>query len=81
MVVNGAIIKAMNTELLEGKDVNWISMWQELDTYFLKKPDAQDKFSDYVPPYKNLGAIFIKAYRKMMTKRPVVDPVGEEGSK
>jgi hypothetical protein len=23
-------------------------------------------FEDYIPPYKNLGAIFIKAYKKAM---------------
>ncbi len=66
MVVNEPIIKTLNTKLLEGTDVNWITMWRELDEYFKKRPDALEKFSDYVPPYKNLGAIFIKAYRKMM---------------
>ena len=67
MAVNEPILKSLNARLLEGSDINWISMWQELDEYFAKKPDALDKFSDYVPPHKNLGAIFIKAYRKMMT--------------
>ena len=65
MAVNGPILKAINTRLLDGQDVNWISIWRELEDYFAKKPDVQDKFSDYVPPYKNLGAIFIKAYRRM----------------
>ena len=64
--VNEPIIKSLNDRLLAGADVNWITMWRELDDYFRKHPDDQDKFSDYVPPYKNLGAIFIKAYRKMM---------------
>ncbi len=66
MAVNEPIIKALNARLLEGADVNWISIWRDLEDYFKKRPDAQDKFSDYVPPYKNLGAIFIKAYRQMM---------------
>jgi len=70
MAVNGPILKALNTKLLEGADVNWITMWHDLDEYFKKRPDALDKFSDYVPPYKNLGAIFIKAYRKMMNQYP-----------
>jgi hypothetical protein len=64
--VNEPIIRAMNTRLLAGEDINWVNMWRELDIYFANKPDLQDKFSDYVPPYRNLGAIFIKAYRKMM---------------
>jgi hypothetical protein len=69
-LVNEPIIKAVNARLLEGADVNWISIWRELEDYFKKRPDALEKFSDYVPPYKNLGAIFIKAYRKMMAPPP-----------
>lgn len=65
MSVNEPIIKAINDQLLEGKDINWISMWKDLNVYFEKKQDVMEKFSDYVPPYKNLGAIFIKAYRRL----------------
>jgi hypothetical protein len=65
MAVNEPIIKALNTRLLEGEDINWITLWKELEDFLAKKPDALEKFADYVPPYKNLGAIFIKAYRMM----------------
>jgi len=64
--VNGPIIKSLNDMLLAGADVEWIKMWNQLNEFFSKKPEDLDKFSDYVPPYKNLGAIFIKAYRKMI---------------
>jgi hypothetical protein len=39
-----------------------------MEDFFNKKrnPADKDKFSDYVPPHKNLGAIFIKAYKHMM---------------
>ncbi|WP_105041057.1 hypothetical protein [Flavipsychrobacter stenotrophus] len=68
MGVNDEILRSLNNSLIEGKDINWINMWQGLEVFFNKKRDAadKDKFSDYVPPYKNLGAIFIKAYRHMM---------------
>jgi len=63
--VNVPIISALNDVLLAGKDVNWISMWQNLSKYFAGRgAGINDLFSDYVPPNKNLGAIFIKAYRK-----------------
>ncbi len=65
MAVNEPILKSMNARLLEGADVNWINMWRELEDQFKNKPDVQEKFADYVPPYKNLGAMFIKAYKKM----------------
>ena len=68
MGVNDEILRSMNNSLIAGEDVNWITMWNGLEEYFNKKKDLsdKDKFSDYVPPYKNLGAIFIKAYRRMM---------------
>jgi hypothetical protein len=63
--VNTPIINALNDILLSGNDVNWITMWQGLSKYFAGRgAGLNDLFSDYVPPNKNLGAIFIKAYRK-----------------
>ncbi|MFT4060894.1 MAG: hypothetical protein QM642_00905 [Edaphocola sp.] len=65
--VNTPIINALNETLLAGKDVNWPVMWQDLAKYFSAKgAGLNDLFSDYVPPNKNLGAIFIKAYRKQL---------------
>jgi hypothetical protein len=63
--VNTPILNSLNDILLSGNDVNWITMWQDLSKYFAGKgAGLNDLFSDYVPPNKNLGAIFIKAYRK-----------------
>ncbi len=65
MRVNEPIIRAINNQLMAGNDINWIDMWQSLGLYFDKLPDAKALFNDYVPPHKNLGAIFIKAYRRI----------------
>jgi hypothetical protein len=64
--VNEPILQAINNELLAGKDIEWLPMWRELNARFQNDPVAKEKFDDYIPPYKNLGAIFIKAYRKAM---------------
>ena len=66
--VNEPILQAINNTLLAGKDIEWLPMWRELEAGFQrqKDPGAKEKFDDYIPPYKNLGAIFIKAYRKAM---------------
>jgi hypothetical protein len=64
MNVNEPIIKAINDQLLAGNNINWISTWRSLNTYFSSRKTLAGLFSDYVPPHKNLGAIFIKAYRK-----------------
>ena len=66
--VNEPILQAINTTLLAGKNIEWLPMWKELNARFQNDPAAKEKFDDYIPPYKNLGAIFIKAYRKEMEK-------------
>jgi hypothetical protein len=64
--VNEPILQAINSDLLAGNNIDWLPMWKELTDKFQKDPAARERFEDYIPPYKNLGAIFIKAYRKAM---------------
>ncbi|MBO9572039.1 MAG: hypothetical protein J7497_07500 [Chitinophagaceae bacterium] len=63
--VNEPILQAINNNLVAGKNIDWITTWRELSTKFTKA-ESKEKFDDYIPPYKNLGAIFIKAYKKSM---------------
>lgn len=65
MFVTDPIINAVNRRILEGKDVNWLDIWAELGTQ-MKTPALQDKFNDYVPPHKNMGALFLKAFKIQM---------------
>lgn len=65
MHVNEPILQAINSSLLAGKNIDWISMWKDLGSKFTTG-DAKEKFDDYIPPFKNMGALFIKAYRKAM---------------
>ncbi|MEO5648065.1 MAG: hypothetical protein ABIQ56_06860 [Chitinophagaceae bacterium] len=61
--VNKPIIDAINNTLRGGKNIDWRQMWSGLEKSFAKGPrDKRDLFDDYIPPHKNLGAIFIKAY-------------------
>jgi hypothetical protein len=64
--VNEPILQAINADLSLGKSIDWMSTWKELSSRFQNDAAAREKFDDYIPPYKNLGAIFIKAYRKAM---------------
>jgi hypothetical protein len=66
MNVNEPIIKAINDQLLAGKNIDWITTWHQLEAHFSGKKAGSLKtlFDDYVPPHRNLGAIFIKAYRR-----------------
>lgn len=65
-VVNEPILQAINSNLVSGRNIDWINMWRELAGRFRNDAGAREKFDDYIPPYKNLGAIFIKAYRSAM---------------
>ena len=64
--VNEPILSAINTDLLEGNNIDWLPIWKGLTEHFKKDVVARERFDDYIPPYKNLGVIFIKAYRNAM---------------
>jgi hypothetical protein len=57
------LINLIADELREGKDLDWPDIWNKLGERF-KDKTSKDKFGDYVPPHKNLGAIFMIAYNK-----------------
>lgn len=59
--VNNPFLKLIMEKLRLGSNIEWIPFWQELDKMVTDKI-----FEDYVPPHKNLGALFIKAYKKEM---------------
>ncbi len=66
--INKPIIESLNNTLRSGKNIDWRQMWDELETNFLKGPkDKKDLFDDYIPPQKNLGALFIKAYNRSLS--------------
>ena len=60
--VNNPFLRLLMEKLRTGADIEWIGFWQELDKMVTDKI-----FEDYVPPHKNLGALFIKAYTKAIT--------------
>ena len=62
--VNQPMIISITENLRQGKDLNWPVMWKEFEKQFTKQ--RNDLFDDYIPPYRNLGALFIMAYNKVM---------------
>lgn len=59
--VNRPFFQLLTEKIRNGNNIDWIPFWQELD----KMVEAKE-FEDYIPPYKNLGALFIKAYKIAM---------------
>lgn len=65
MNVNKPIIDALDNTFRTGKNIDWRQMWDNLSASFAKAPKStRETFDDYIPPQKNLGALFIKAYQK-----------------
>jgi len=63
--VNEPILRHINDDLRAGRNIDWISTWKDLSTQF-PSGEAKERFDNYIPPHKNLGALFIKAYNKAM---------------
>lgn len=66
--INRPILNYLNQTIASGKTLVWKEMWASLTKLFYGEANKsmRESWDDYVPPYKNLGAIFIKAYNKKM---------------
>ncbi|RFM29905.1 hypothetical protein [Deminuibacter soli] len=60
-LINQPMISVLLENMREGKDLNWPALWGNFSKIF----KGNEMFSDYVPPHKNLGAVFIMAYKKL----------------
>ena len=67
-IINQGLINVITEQLRLGKDLNWPLLWKGLTAKF-GTAEEKEKFSDYIPPHKNLGAIFLMAYQKAIDKQ------------
>lgn len=63
-VINQGLINVISEDIRLGKNLKWPNLWNNLAVRF--NGSAKEKFDDYVPPHKNLGAIFITAFNTAM---------------
>lgn len=59
--INRPFFQLLTDKLRNGNNIDWMPFWREF-----KSKAAVEGFEDYIPPYRNLGAIFIKAYKTAM---------------
>lgn len=57
--INRPFFTLLTEKLRQHQDINWIPFWKEF-----RAAANITGLEDYVPPYKNLGALFIKAYKR-----------------
>jgi hypothetical protein len=63
-VINKGLINVISETLRLQQDLNWPALWNDLAKQIT--PNLKETFEDYVPPHKNLGAIFIMAFNRTM---------------
>ncbi len=61
--INNRIIEEVNSTIMDGKDIVWPDVTGSLDKVFTKAD--REEWNDYVFPHKNLGALFLKAYKSL----------------
>jgi len=61
MYINDPILAALNREIALGHDIDWPEFWEKLENNL----GGKEKFKLYVPPHKNLGVLYLKAYNKL----------------
>lgn len=65
--INRPILNYLNQTFESGQKLVWKNMWASLTKLFAADPNSsiRDSWENYIPPYKNLGAIFLKGYNNM----------------
>lgn len=64
-VVNNTLLVEMSKTIQQNDQLTWASLWKQLDTRLKGSGKGYERFLDYVPPHKNMGAIFIQAYNRL----------------
>jgi hypothetical protein len=62
MAVNDPLLRQLNSNLNQGKDINWVNFWSDLDDTFRAAPETYKLFEEYVPPYRNVSSFVVKLY-------------------
>jgi hypothetical protein len=66
-MINNPILRELADNIASGKDINWQHLWDNVDRKLKGSiPEIYDKWLDYIPPHKNLGAIFIRSYNRLI---------------
>jgi hypothetical protein len=62
MAVNEPLLRHLNEDLASGKDLDWVSFWNELSDKFRSDPSTSKLFEEYMPPFKNVSSYVIRLY-------------------
>lgn len=60
--VNNPLVLDIAEWIRQGKNIEWEVFWKQFSNT-IQAGYAKEKLNEYIPPHKNLGAAFIKAYK------------------
>lgn len=60
-VINAALLSQIAETLEKGQDIVWRNIWKQMNRQLKSAPKTS--FQDYIPPYKNIGLMLLKAYQ------------------
>lgn len=64
--VNNTLLERMSTALATEHALYWRTLWAQLDKTFAADAEkTYSRFLDYVPPHKNMGALFLSTYKRL----------------
>ena len=65
MGVNNPILSTIANEVRTNNEILWQPLWDKVEKKVKGNATSYEQFKDYIPPHKNLGAIFIQAYNNL----------------
>ncbi|HUH72909.1 MAG TPA: hypothetical protein VLZ75_00755 [Chitinophagales bacterium] len=64
-IVNNNLLVEMSKLLRDQDQLTWATLWATMNSKLKGSGKSYERFLDYVPPHKNLGAIFIQSYNRI----------------
>lgn len=64
--VNNELVYQFNEALRTGKESDWDAIWTKVEKKVRSNRVAAERFKDYIPPHKNMGAIIIREYKALL---------------
>ena len=64
MAVNDPLLRHLNDDLAAGKNIDWVSFWDELNEKFKNDTITSKLFEEYMPAYKNVSSYVIRLYNE-----------------
>lgn len=63
--INDDLLYTMNEWIRTGKNLQWSKLWTLMDVKLKSDPKMKNRFSEYVAPNENLGALYLRKYNQL----------------